>query len=147
MGLAKGLNDLQKRAADLYLDGWPITRIANYLEVSRVSLWAWKKLPEWQDYIREQTGEVLEARNHRVRRVVDLALETIESALLDTEIAPLKRAELAIRWLSMIRESMAPVDGAPAPSGQKTQLPSEVLNRIRVEVYGLQDPEVEQKDP
>jgi hypothetical protein len=147
VGLAKGLNDLQKRAADLYLDGWPITRIANYLEVSRVSLWAWKKLPEWQDYIREQTGEVLEARNHRVRRVVDLALETIESALLDTEIAPLKRAELAIRWLSMIRESMAPVDGAPAPSGQKTQLPSEVLNRIRVEVYGLQDPEVEQKDP
>ncbi|APB34905.1 hypothetical protein GlitD10_2565 [Gloeomargarita lithophora Alchichica-D10] len=131
--LARGLDDLQKRAADLLLDGWTITKTSNYLEVSRVSIHAWKKLPAWDEYIREQSGEALNARNHRVQRTIDLALDQIQSALVDPEIVPLKRAELAIRWLSMIKESLTPVD-APAP---KTLPTPEIIQDIFKEVYGV----------
>jgi len=118
--LDRGLDDLQRRAADLMLDGWTITRIAHYLEVSRVSLYKWQRLPAWQRYIAEQTGEALQARGHRVRRVCDLALQTIEKSLSDPEIAPLKRAELAIRWLALIKEFNQAAATAPAnPEGRR----------------------------
>jgi len=136
--LDRGLDDLQRRAADLLLDGWTITRISNYLEVSRMSLYKWQRLPAWKEYIAEQTGEGLEARSHRVRRVVDLALETIESALVDPEIVPLKRAELAIKWLTLIKESVNPVvtDATAPPAGRK--LNEDVIRQIR-EIYGIYD--------
>jgi len=135
--LDRGLDDLQRRAADLMLNGWTITRIAQYLEVSRMSLYKWKKLPAWQEYVAEQTGEGLEARSHRVRRVCDIALETIENALVDPEIVPLKRAELAIKWLTLIRESVSQAAAAtPAPPAGRV-LNQEVLRQIREQIYGL----------
>ncbi|WAS04912.1 hypothetical protein LQF76_12990 [Gloeomargaritales cyanobacterium VI4D9] len=134
--LDRGLDDLQRRAADLVLDGWPLSRISSYLEVSKVSLCKWKKLPAWKEYLAEQTGEGLEARSHRVRRVCDLALETIESALVDPEIVPLKRAELAIKWLTLIRESVTQAAAAPAPTEGRV-LNQDVIRQIREKVYGI----------
>ena len=135
--IAKGLNDLQKKAADLILMGWSITETANYLEVSRVSVHEWKKKPEWNDYIREQTGETLNARNHRVQRTIDLALAQIQAALVDPQIAPLKRAELAIRWLNLIRESVvAQAVATPAPPEPRA-ISLETLKLIREQVYGI----------
>ena len=134
--IAKGLNDLQKKAADLILMGWSITETANYLEVSRVSVHEWKKKPEWDAYIREQTGESLNARNHRVQRTIDLALAQIQAALVDPEIAPLKRAELAIKWLTLIKESVTQAAAAtPAPPARAISL--ETLKLIREQVYGI----------
>ena len=139
--LDRGLDDLQWRAADLVLSGWPITRIAEYLEVSRVSLYKWQKLPAWKRYVAEQTGEALQARSHRVRRVCELALETIERALLDHEIAPLKRAELALKWLGLIREFNQAAATAPAtPEGRRLSV--DVLRHIKEEIYGLSDPKL-----
>ncbi|WAS06412.1 hypothetical protein LQF76_05900 [Gloeomargaritales cyanobacterium VI4D9] len=138
--LDRGLDDLQRRAADLVLDGWPLSRISSYLEVSKVSLCKWKKLPAWKEYLAEQTGEGLEARSHRVRRVCDLALETIESALVDPEIVPLKRAELAIKWLTLIRESVTQA-ATPAPTEGRV-LNQDVIRQIREKIYGIADPKL-----
>jgi len=136
--LDRGLDDLKRTAADLLLAGWTITRIAQYLEVSRMSIYKWKKLRSWQEYVAEQTGEGLESRGYRTRRVVDIALETVESALTDPEIAPLKRAELGIKWLALIRESVIQAAAAtPAPPARA--ISSETLKLIREQVYGLYD--------
>ena len=136
--LDRGLDDLQRKAADLLLDGWTITRVSQYLEVSRMSLYKWKKLPAWQEYVAEQTGEGLEARNHRVQRTIDLALAQIQAALVDPEIVPLKRAELAIKWLTLIKESVTQAAAAtPAPPARAISL--ETLKLIREQVYGLYD--------
>ena len=135
--LDRGLNDLQKRAVDLLLSGWTITRVSNYLEVSRMSIYKWKKLAAWQEYIAEQTGEGLEARSHRVRRVCDLALEAIENALTDPQITLLKRGELAIRWLALIKESVVAQAAATPALPARRELNQEVLRQIREQIYGL----------
>lgn len=135
----RGLDDLQRRAADLLLDGWTITRISQYLEVSRMSLYKWQRLPAWKEYVAEQTGEGLEARSHRVRRVCDLALETIESALTDPEIVPLKRAELAIKWLALIKESVVAQAAAATPAPPARAISLETLKLIREQNWELRD--------
>ncbi len=137
----RGLDDLQRRAADLMISGWKITTIANYLEVSRPTLYAWKKLPEWQEYIKEQSGEALNARGHRIQRILDLALEQIEGALIDPEIAPLKRAELALKWLSLLRENMGDASFKLADELPKRVIDQDTIKMIREKVYGIYDPE------
>jgi len=136
--LDRGLDDLQRRAADLLLDGWTITRISNYLEVSRMSLYKWQRLPAWKEYVAQQTGEGLNARNHCVQRTIDLALAQIQSALVDPEIVPLKRAELAIKWLTLIRESVTQAAATPAPPAGRV-LNEDVIRQIRQQVYGIYD--------
>ncbi|WAS04831.1 hypothetical protein LQF76_12545 [Gloeomargaritales cyanobacterium VI4D9] len=64
-------------------------------------------------------------------------METIESALTDPEIVPLKRAELAIKWLTLIKESVTQA-AAPTPEVPRV-IPLEMIKRIREQVYGIYD--------
>jgi len=51
---------------------------------------------------------------------------------------PLKRAELAIKWLTLIKESVNPVvtDATAPPAGRK--LNEDVIRQIK-EIYGIYD--------
>jgi len=133
----KKLTDLQRRACELILSGWTMTKTANYLEVSRLSIYNWKRLPEWNEYANEIKNEIFDSRINQIRTIASLSLEIIENALKDDSFSTMKRADLAIKWLSLFKDNIKL--NQQEEIAKPTTIDPQVLKQIREQIYGIYD--------
>lgn len=91
------LTKAQEQAVLLVHSGLEINEIAKKLDVTRQTLWNWRKLPDFKERISELFMESVDARDVALFAMQSKALETLESCLSsENESVALRAAKIVM---------------------------------------------------
>lgn len=88
-GPGYGLNDKQRRAAEMLVEGVKIIDVARVLKVTRKTIWMWRKESEFEAYQQrlrwDQSYEMTERRRALEEKVVSALMKAVDDG--DARIA------------------------------------------------------------
>ena len=97
------LNEKQLIAVHLLASGVKASIIANQLGIREETLSRWKQIDEFKETLEDATEAVLRERDETHKKLLSSAQKVINEALSNEELDLFKKANLALRYLSLIK--------------------------------------------
>ena len=101
--MSKKLNENQLIAVHLLASGVKASVIANQLNIREETLSRWKKIDEFKEALDDATEAVLSEIDETHKNLLISSQKAINEALNNKELDLFKKANLAIRYLSLIK--------------------------------------------
>ena len=126
MKTASTLNARQLTALKLLATGTPINQVVERLEITRVTLYRWKQLPEFDEKLRTITNSGLEQIAKKMNALALTAAETLQYHMCDMSLPADTQIKLALGILN----TMPKVNGALEMSLQHRSADFDVKKRF-----------------
>ena len=101
--MSKKLNENQLIAVHLLASGVKASIIANQLGIREETLSRWRQIDEFKETLEEATEVVLREIDETHKNLLILSQNVINEALENKELDLFKKANLALRYLSLIK--------------------------------------------
>ena len=101
--MSKKLNENQLIAVHLLASGVKASIIANQLGIREETLSRWRQIDEFKESLEDATEVILREIDETHKNLLIRSQNVINEALEDKELDLLKKANLALRYLSLIK--------------------------------------------
>ncbi|GAB4211804.1 MAG: hypothetical protein OHK0012_04920 [Synechococcales cyanobacterium] len=125
----------QALAAQMIALGTPYTLVAAECGVDRQTIRRWRQLPEFKEYLGSLVEETDTAARHKIQTKINLALDSVMTALSDPSCPWAVKLGAATLVLRLAEDWKPPVH--VKEESRVACLSPDTLKFIRSEVYGL----------
>jgi hypothetical protein len=101
--MSKKLNENQLIAVHLIASGVKASVIANQLNIREETLSRWKQIDEFKEALDDAIEDVLKEIDETHKNLLISSQNVINEALINEELDLFKKANLALRYLSLIK--------------------------------------------